>query len=627
MSNITLYFFPEINERDTPIFDTLENQRGFFDDLERCVVPDNSFYVPKFKDEIVLSSDDVDFKSSFSYLSLRFNEKDYYYFIKSIEYRSETEVKITIEMDVIQTYMFDIQIYSGELVKESIKRWEGNLINRNYIRENLSNAPFVQSDRVNLKSTEDFTYEVDRDFSLSPRFTSDEHDLITGFIIARCTTAISQGGTPWPKRCDAKIIGINPGIETSSYRYILIPLINGRLTTDDYTIESPDQADNTEYIRYNFRAQLEELANNSNAVQALYYIPFNPFADIKCYYGTLESNVEGAADITANFVWINRDKLHISQYISPGSNDSSADEIVTLNVDYLTKSYSFDFVKNTSRSAPFSVRFIPALLDENYYRISFGEGAELATMQLYQLTGKEVYCNYYSDFISGYRVYTIEPLQTNTTVWNLTGFGDVFYNTTTSGNLLTIDLLTNEWKEFYAYNKYSFMSAIGKTAVKAFASSAGPVGYETAKAVVGKNDGTLRSAMDAALAPNSARQMGNAFFDLNSESALVSLSIYNVQDLEECGQKLEADGYKVHRFVSGNLRSFNNRFYYDVIQFDSLNIGLLTIQDRDTLNIIKERMQNGLRLWHTTNGSFNFDTVEGVSMVMGQVCVYDNVEN
>ena len=149
---IKLYYIEGISRIDTPYYAnqgqqaTLAAQEAFF---ERHVVKeiDSAFYPPHYTNQVKLTTDDVDFNTNINYLSLEFNDKTYYYFIDDVEYLSENMIKLYITMDVIQTYMFDIRIASGVIERKFINRWtSNNKINRNYLREAVSDEEFIPVD-------------------------------------------------------------------------------------------------------------------------------------------------------------------------------------------------------------------------------------------------------------------------------------------------------------------------------------------------------------------------------------------------------------------------------------------------------------------------------------------------
>ena len=140
MANITLYYVDGISRENTPYFDIIAHQDAFF--AEHVVAtPSDGFYVPFLNNKIVLSITDVGFSTKVNYLSLYFNSKHFYYFITDVVYISENEVEISIELDSVQTFMFNIVYHDGIVERKFIDRYKSaTVINRDYIRENVSNG-------------------------------------------------------------------------------------------------------------------------------------------------------------------------------------------------------------------------------------------------------------------------------------------------------------------------------------------------------------------------------------------------------------------------------------------------------------------------------------------------------
>ena len=113
---IDLLYIRGINRIDTPYFSSLQEQE---DTMEGFIVSsiETTFYPPHYSNKIRCSTADVDFGTEINYIRFQFRDKYYYYFIDDITYINEGLVEIDITMDYIQTYMFNIKIYSYEKVK------------------------------------------------------------------------------------------------------------------------------------------------------------------------------------------------------------------------------------------------------------------------------------------------------------------------------------------------------------------------------------------------------------------------------------------------------------------------------------------------------------------------------
>ena len=91
-----------------------------------------------------------------------------------------------------------------------------------------------------------------------------------------------------------------------------------------------------------------------------------------------------------------------------------------------------------------------------------------------------------------------------------------------------------------------------------------------------------------------------------------------VEDIEDVAKRLEMYGYKVN-IILGNenlFNKFNNRYYYNIIKTKDLEINLKNIiSDNATIENIKSRFNNGLRLWNTRDiGNFKYDNIEKIEL-------------
>lgn len=103
--------------------------------------------------------------------------------------------------------------------------------------------------------------------------------------------------------------------------------------------------------------------------------------------------------------------------------------------------------------------------------------------------------------------------------------------------------------------------------------------------------------------------------------------IERVENIEGCAEVFESSGYMVHHITTDNLLEIRNRYYYDIVKTSNINIYLDVLNDEATLSRIKERFNNGLRIWHTDSGVLLCRSNSyGTSFYMGQVCLYDNTE-
>ena len=645
MGNISLYYIDGISRSNTPVFADQVSQRFFFASHGYYIIDDNSFYVPHFNDMITLSTEDIRFSSQYNYLSIKFNDKFYYYFIDSIKYISETVIELSISMDVIQTYMFNMSILNGELARNTIKRWvkeseqsQTYLINRNYIRENHAKSDFVFRD---VKY-----YNNQNDFSLTKSAGS---STFSGMVVIKTTTeatATEEKGTNFEYTFDNWNLHI-----TDAFTYYFIPVSQGKISNNQRW-SSPTQAN----LQVEARNSLIRKIKTDATIKDVYYLPFNPLTGVEVYQEIV--NFSGVTDLEMV------DVQQIANQYLIGIVEGRTPYVKT-HKDL----YTFDFERNTNRLVAFDIKYIPALLDENYLRLEFGESSVSAVFPLYELTKPELTLNYIGIINDGTRVYYCTG-DSNVNVIEEPVYGssfkDLFKTAAVASSASRIDILTDPYSEYMTYTKGALIGALVQTAGGAFSSfasgamtnaaigkhtygsyalSAGDADMQSRQLMIGDyrrsindiNTGRniagsasplvswAQGGLNATFMPDKVRQVGSANTDRVTNAITVRTTTYNVQDIEEVGKFYETYGYKVTDIVhSVSLSSFSNRVYYDYILINNATIKLTgVLQDNLTVSLIADRLSEGLRLWHTYDDELICET-DG--FYMGQVCLYDNAE-
>lgn len=111
--------------KNTLCFNTLEQQRLYFNSKILKSVTVNM--KPDSMQTNVTISSNIDYIELCDYLFFQ-NDlgKVYYYFVNSIEYLVGDCCKLTIECDVIQTYLFDISFKESFIKRSHVKRWNSD---------------------------------------------------------------------------------------------------------------------------------------------------------------------------------------------------------------------------------------------------------------------------------------------------------------------------------------------------------------------------------------------------------------------------------------------------------------------------------------------------------------------
>lgn len=129
---------------------------------------------------------------------------------------------------------------------------------------------------------------------------------------------------------------------------------------------------------------------------------------------------------------------------------------------------------------------------------------------------------------------------------------------------------------------------------------------------------------NAEYTPDTTRQGNNYTSDLNSLSLKTILIQETVNDIEYVAHKFEQYGYLINEEIHEDqiLNYFNTRYYFNVIKFKDVSITLEYICSNDLLQNIKERLQNGLRMWNIHDESYS-----RLPVIDYNKFNYDNVEN
>ena len=627
---IKLIYIRGISTYDTPYFNSKLEQYDFFDDIEGVEI--EAYYPPHFTNTIKLDRDDVDDISQYNYLILYFNNKNYFYFLDSINYINEDVYEVKIIMDTIQTYMFDIVWNESLVSRKSIKRWNNSKINRDYIRENLS--------QTSKKLLSYNTYDTDGFYILQSSYNYMNDTEAYPLTSVSNTNTISNGCyyylIPIPKRRgqyikvkhfynlehsnDYSIIGGNCFIDS-----FLADMVDDPYTINIYYVNN---------LQISSIVDVRQYADSSDPlawVMEIYDTNNSRFYNAGAYAGCMRvPNDYSASDPFASSTlycgfMITSINLTFNKYTQP----------------LAMRTENGVFLHNTGTNVDFNIKYIPQLVDENYFEIAFGERMGTTNFPLHysESLSFDLYCGY--DIYSGYRYYKIEE-------HNITN--DKYLTTTVISTKETLDLYTDAWSTYQAQHKGDLTIGIkSQIAKNIYSGVAGAVnsssfitrgndnvgGNPSAGEYYGFNMVSSKISVANALISTAAirselwqtqdnmestpdvSRCGNEFFgDLANNSLKTIATIMISEDIESVGRKLEYHGYKVCEYIRGNLfEECNIRYYYNIIKVDNMYIDLSVLTTYDILNEIKSRFISGIRLWNMEHNSY---ITEGLQ--------YDNVE-
>ena len=659
---INLYYIEGISRIDTPYFATktyqatLSKQQEFFDNhIVKSV--QLAFYPPHYRNVIKFNDDDLTFNTQVNYLSLEYGNKRYYYFIDNINYLSESIIEVEITMDVIQTYMFDIYISNGIIERKFISRWRGSYLNRDYIRENVSDNEFVFHNITTLND-----------------------DVHKWMLFVSTTKYYNMSGCNVEITYTEKTPGVPNGTSIfSAFPFYIVSFADAYHKPDPYYSEIgtgsfSESTGHQDYERVDSYTQFSFFASR-DWVNNIYLCPF------ECCDGLTVTYNANLQKYLINFVnepydyFINRHLFNIGGNveipmfnITLGDGHTKPDNFDrNIYSKFVSKVNSYttnilNLTRNMSVGVTYNSKYITQMLDENYVRIKFGSITAFTTIPLNRLTSDAIYCKYTFNPTDGTRTYWITSSNN----------GDDIYNTAViDTNVLYSDLKNDPWIQYLSQNRSRYVAAGLDTAISIF--SKGMVNTQMAKfaeqeitdiksnpknydkrykepklknkpsSMVEKREqdiskfnlGSKVNAISSIASniggqfikdaniraiPPSAKQISN-ISGINAKEAMIMVYDERVLDFEQCAQFYHRNGFLVNEYINANdniFGSVNNRYYFNVLKMSVPNVHLHNvIEDEDTIQAISDRLVDGIRLWNVNNtgvviGDFQYDNVENM---------------
>lgn len=470
---LSLMYVPGIDEVDTPFFKKQKDQKAFFDACERWS-DDTAYYPPYYMNRIKVPSEAVSLTKNgeaVNYCCIIYDERRFYYFIDSVDYVTDDLIEISITLDTIQTFYFDIDIQRPLVSRMAIKRWGDDkvTINRDYVRENLSDGKM----RKISKST--FIENADEGIK---------------WVAIRCSSA--------PK---GKALHINdkmgtPGLHGyyGTIRYALSDKESYYEQTGGCTILVPYgdwfRTNGSVYVRYgnnepyemtSIQAYLETLASNSETL-SMSYLPYDPFGCTFVADGYDGNPIISIPSETitiggTDYNWYYMDLISSSSEVSfyqgfilrfPWFKEGKA---YGMPIRIRSKIAYVDVTHNFSEKKAYDPKYVPAMCDESYEMISVGDNSGTTMAPLFYSKKAYAYL-YYALTLKGDRIYSFGLADDLTTG----SFGNVLQDPhnvlLVTNNTIDYDLYTDPWKNYQVNHKGSIVTdwlASGATSVSKIA--------------------------------------------------------------------------------------------------------------------------------------------------------------
>jgi len=658
---ITLYYIKGINAIDTPNFSSKEAQDlYFFRHIVGEVEQEDYWYPPYLDNSIRVSGDDVTLAIQANYMSIDFQEKKYYYFIDNVRNFPDGQLQLNIVLDSIQTYMFDIDFISALITRKCIRRFEPNThkINRNYIRENLSEGIFEQT-----------------------QYEESEPDILWAVIQATDKLGLDES-VPQYYAIDNNI----PSLIHKSAN-VDFKLYDG---TKVYLIPINVKYDNISQVSY--------LGNTIS------------LSTLKDYYGALSKDERVVSiriirdlallgltiSIVNNVINVTLDstKFSLIAYSLEGQTtnigglirliDSRVIPVTTARI--ISTKDDLSFQENIGSDTVFNPRYVPALIDSNYMKYEYGERMQTTTypLELFDNDTIYLYATKNIDIFTGFRSYEFTDIS----------YIDKYLTRVTLSTEETMTLFNNAWQQWLQANKgtvseawamqhinnvfHSVMSTIPSTSStggtsygdnssesfsnsisnsrklsgkgrkryprssssmgigsnsylnlsgsQSYSSAGGGVAIASAMANFAMGEANVISSQNALIdnlkgTPDKISSANSYTADNVMDSLKVYFAKYYVKDYNTVALLIEKNGYAVKEYVN-NTNIFtsnvtNIRSRYNFVQLGSCTFDLTILTSNEIKEDIYERLTTGLRLWNVgiqslVIGDYTYDNGEKI---------------
>ena len=608
-------------------FGSAPAQRAYFYSHRVGSFVTDTFYPPYYKNSIRLSTDDVNFDSEINYCSFEYNNHEYYYFIKEVSYISQDVIDILIEMDTIQTFMFNIKLNSAIIERTLIERMTANgHINRDYIRDNFGDGGFVFYSKT-----------------LVSHKAQGVTDKTIGYFVIKTTS--SWGSLNFK----GKYINNNNLIYNGISYYLLVCPVYTLYNIPEKVIDVND-AENWVGFKSRTKANnalecLISVASDPTVVE-WYFLPGNCLHSLM----TIDSN---------NNIKLNDSNLSVANFGADSniSNNGYSMPVIVLNnlnsniLNYpIDHGYNLSFLRNANKNEMFSTYYEPSLMDNNYMEVTYGEDDSFSSINLFDLDYPILYLIYYGEIYTGNRAYYIDldPVSRADL-----GMFVKYTNMTISDSPMYFDIISDSWKQWVAYNKGTLGVTAAKTAARLAmlmaGGSASAGSFNTAvSGILGnpssfdkrfKNSSVLRkkpssklqalyadrnveqaseagsyvntaldavsaSAFNAFAAPSKGVSTGNFANDIATGSGDSFITIKRISNYDSVARYYQKYGNRVDKHIDEILtfiqvlNRYNIRYYFGYLKFNYCDVHLNMLESESLIEDIKNRLYDGVRYWN-----------------------------
>lgn len=637
---IVLMHVEGLSSSDLPLF-VDPSSRNHWANAHTVATISNSYFPPYYTNKIKFTTDDVDFDTQFNYLYLEFRDKRYYYFVEDISYISEDVIEVSITMDTLITYFFEIKVGDGEICRKFIPRLNSNGdINRNYIRENVSNGvkkiTYLINERETFSEYPDFQMLViigSKDFLFD---WLDEGKYSYKVFDAVLPLSLVAAFIPLYR---------NDGSEPIQVSF-------------DGTSKPPTNI---------FTDASLWMASNSPSVHHIFFFPFiDPFVGDDNVLKKIETRGDGVFANIDGTRWAVYDMNSLAsggKAIAPIQPDSvHPDAPNTIR----SVQYTYDVPLNLKPidNLDFDAWQEPAIFDNNYLCYEFGEPSTSISCNLFDCVSKTIINEFTYDFIQGTRVYR----QNGSKIRYGANF-NADYNVSTSISV-EFPLSTDMWLQYFQQNKATLVGSIASDCVKGLGVSRSfttsniethetgirsqvmkdfsrntetstpdgntlilnkreavrrtyyePRPYSKNKTGTKNSEttstsspdfsatlGTLTDMANAVMAPDNLRSLGTLLSEYIYKRNDVRFVVYEAEDLQHVGLYYHKNGVLVsYNYTRTTFQLFSDylyssehrvRKYFNVCKFKTCDCHLRNApESQEIITDLNKRLMDGFRTW------------------------------
>lgn len=578
-------------------FENIEAQSNYFDSKIATKLYEDynefKFIRPNYELKVALPYNDlIDYNYCYFINTLKGMSKRFYAFITGIEYVNPVTTKLFLQVDVMQTFMFDYSLLECYVDREHQDRFK---------KIGTKVVPVYNKQIENLEYGTD--YKVVKVDFLTDKVTSNENFNKYIYVFVSSTEPlIDETGNSIPAQ-----IGLSTGV------YVYMSIVKNGRRYDGAVFNVNTSTGNEYYMSLD--SILKKFGDNPSIV-SIQILPYNPFEFeiVEFINNTLGYKIIPKASYR---IYRNPD-ITFNVMLEIGLVDITTQKRIINN---LKPANFYNLIPASNINSKPNIDSEPKLKTNPYFYFTLGNQQTSPILIKNELLDNETNNIVYNASIG---VNNKERLYIEN--YNNDNLG--FHNNIINNSNNELALRTDAYKEYMSQNK---ASSIAGVALPVLATIAGillapATGGASAVAAAGLIGGGLVSTasvigkdfakkMDLKQAPDTLKTSGNNIvFDYLAGNFWYNITAFEIEESakERLFKYFMHFGYKASEFKVPNTKS---RYYYNFIRL--LDVNLESDLDQSTQEKIRDIYKNGVTFWHYRDESsfkgiknYNYENVE-----------------